>query len=394
MKELELYVHIPFCVRKCNYCDFLSAPADSETVGAYMRQLHQEIAAASSCCAGYRVTTIFIGGGTPSILLPRQAADLMETVFGHFSVCADAEITMECNPGTIDRQKLRIWKECGINRLSIGLQSANDAELKLLGRIHTYAEFVSNYDSAREMGFGNINIDIISGLPGQKTGTYEHTLKKVLKLKPEHISAYSLIIEEGTPFYERYGQAELLREAGKKQELLPDEDEDRRMYVMTKELLQSSGFHRYEISNYALEGYCCLHNIGYWTRKDYLGLGLGAASLIGNERFRCTTDLKQYLSARFIDRSQPDIIDSWHVDKERLDLQAQMSEFMFLGLRMMCGISAAKFREQFSRDIEDVYGHILEKQLKQGLLQKTETGYSLTEYGIDISNYVMAEYII
>lgn len=390
MKELELYVHIPFCVRKCNYCDFLSAPADLETVEAYMRQLREEIAAAASRYAGYQVTTIFVGGGTPSLLLPRQAAGLMEMIFEHFQVREDAEITIECNPGTIDKEKLRTWKECGVNRLSIGLQSADDAELKLLGRIHTYAEFVSNYESARKMGFGNINLDIISGLPGQKISTYEHTLQEVLMLEPEHVSAYSLIVEKGTPFYERFGQAWCLRETGMEQSLLPDEEEDRRMYAMTKELLQSGGLQRYEISNYALEGYCCRHNIGYWTRKDYLGLGLGAASLVGNERFRCTADLKQYLALEFADEKK----ESWHIDREKLDLQAQMSEFMFLGLRLMRGISTGQFREQFSCGIEDMYGQILEKQLKQGLVQRTETGYRLTEYGIDVSNYVMAEYIL
>lgn len=390
MKELELYVHIPFCIRKCNYCDFLSAPADLETIGAYMRQLRQEIAAAASYYRG-KVTTIFIGGGTPSLLLPQQVTELMETIEQNFQVCADAEITIECNPGTMIKDKLRAWKECGINRLSIGLQSADDEELKLLGRIHTYGEFVSNYESAREIGFGNINVDIISGLPGQKISTYEHTLQEVLSLRPEHISAYSLIIEEGTPFYKRYRQAELLREAGEEQTLLPNEEEDRRMYAMTKELLQSGGFCRYEISNYALKGFCCRHNIGYWTRKNYLGLGLGAASLIDNERFHCPKDLKQYLKICFKDAQ--DVDGGWHTSREKLDLQAQMEEFMFLGLRMMCGIATEQFREQFSCDIEEVYGPILEKQLKQGLIQKTETGYKLTEYGIDISNYVMAEYI-
>jgi len=388
MEDLELYVHIPFCARKCNYCDFLSAPADMETIGAYVRQLCLEIAAAGSYYKEYKVTSVFIGGGTPSLLQPQQVAGFLETVYRRFQVCADAEITIESNPGTVTEDKLRTWREYGVNRLSIGLQSADDEELKLLGRIHTYGEFVANYESARKLGFGNINIDVISGLPGQKISTYANTLREVLELRPEHISAYSLIIEEGTPFYDRYRQAELLRDAGKEQELLPDEEEERRMYAMTKELLQESGFQRYEISNYALKGFCCRHNTGYWARKDYLGVGLGAASLIGNERFRCPSDLKQYMSLKFTDG------DSWHIGRERLSLQAQMEEFMFLGLRMMCGISAGQFQEQFSRGIEDVYGRVLEKQLRQGLIQKTEAGYRLTEYGIDVSNYVMADYIL
>lgn len=388
MKTLELYIHIPFCVRKCSYCDFLSAPAAEDTRQRYVEQLIREITACSSRCQEYQITTIFIGGGTPSILTAKQAVCIMEAVRRCFHVRTDAEITIECNPGTLDVQKLRAYRNVGMNRLSIGLQSADFAELKLLGRIHTFGQFEENFIQARGMGFKNINVDLISALPGQKLKTYENTLRRVIQLKPEHISAYSLMIEEGTPFFERFHKAEVLREQGREQNLLPTEEEERQMYVLTKELLAGAGYHRYEISNYALEGFLCRHNAGYWTRENYLGLGLGAASMLENVRFSNTRVLQDYLGLDF------SLENDWHTAKEQLDIQAQMEEFMFLGLRMMCGVSSEAFSKQFSIDLEEVYGEVLERQLKQGFIKKTKAGYCLTDYGIDLSNYVMAEYLL
>lgn len=388
MKELEIYVHIPFCVRKCGYCDFLSAPASESVRSAYMDQLLKEIEAAGPAYRKYQVSSVFIGGGTPSVLLPAQIQRLCRQLQDSFSILQDAEVTIECNPGTLNEEKLRTYQSCGVNRLSMGLQSADASELRLLGRIHTYEQFMDQYQLARELGFKNINVDIISAIPGQKTSVYEQTLRKVIALEPEHISAYSLIIEEGTPFSDRYGQAEQLRQKGKPQHLLPDEDEERRMYDLTKQMLQSAGYHRYEISNYALTGYECRHNQGYWLRKNYLGIGLGASSMIENIRFSNATDLNQYLE---LDMTEPDrAVSTW----EKLDVSAQMEEFMFLGLRMMRGVSAEKFQKQFSKTIEEVYGRVLVKQLKQNLIKKTDMGYCLTDYGIDVSNYVMAEYLL
>lgn len=388
MKELEIYVHIPFCVRKCGYCDFLSAPASESVRSAYMDQLLKEIAAAGPAYRKYQVSSVFIGGGTPSVLLPAQIQRLCRQLQDSFSFLQDAEVTIECNPGTLNEEKLRTYQSCGVNRLSMGLQSADASELRLLGRIHTYEQFTDQYQLARELGFKNINVDIISAIPGQKTSVYEQTLRKVIALEPEHISAYSLIIEEGTPFSDRYGQAEQLRQKGKPQHLLPDEDEERRMYDLTKQMLQSAGYHRYEISNYALTGYECRHNQGYWLRKNYLGIGLGASSMIENIRFSNATDLNQYLE---LDMTEPDrAVSTW----EKLDVSAQMEEFMFLGLRMMRGVSAEKFQKQFSKTIEEVYGRVLVKQLKQNLIKRTDAGYCLTDYGIDVSNYVMAEYLL
>lgn len=386
-KELELYLHIPFCVRKCLYCDFLSAPADEEVRSAYMRQMHKEMDMLSPDYQNYRISSVFIGGGTPSLLSGSQIQRLMERVQSCFTVLADAEITMECNPGTADADKMRACFGSGINRLSFGLQSADAGELKLLGRIHTFEQFMDNYELARNTGFENINIDLMSALPGQKVSVYEQTVQKILALRPEHISSYSLMIEEGTPFYERYSQAQILREKGKSQHLLPTEEEERRMYVLTKELLKSEGYDRYEISNYALDGFACRHNTGYWMRKNYLGIGLGAASLVENERFSNTSDLKEYLEADFA--KKPGVSG----DRQQLTVREQMEEFVFLGLRMMRGISAEKFRRQFFTSLEDVYGEVIKRQLQDGFIKETTDGYCLTDYGIDISNYVMAQYL-
>lgn len=387
MKELELYVHIPFCVKKCSYCDFLSAPAAESVRQSYTDQLQKEIRAAGPLYNDDLVISVFVGGGTPSVLTPSQMQRLFGQLRSSFHIRNDAEITVECNPGTMDAQKLKIYREAGVNRLSIGLQSAVHKELQLLGRIHTFEQFLQNYSMARDLGFQNINVDIMSGLPGQKPSDYEQTLKKVTALQPEHISAYSLIIEEGTPFYERYGQAELLRQKGKKQCLLPSEEEERSMYEITKQLLASAGYDRYEISNYAVKGFECRHNTGYWLRKNYLGVGLGAASLTDNMRFANTNDLSRYLQADLT------VAGGASEGKKELSIWEQMEEFMFLGLRMMRGVSMEEFQKQFSRPMQDVYNEVLSRQLQEELIKKTKEGYALTDYGIDISNYVMSQYL-
>lgn len=353
----------------------------------YLDKLLEEIRISGAEYKNYEVTSVFVGGGTPSVLLPEQMQRLFRCLKSSFYILSDAEVTVECNPGTVDAAKLQAYLESGINRLSMGLQSADERELRLLGRMHTFGQFVENYGLARKLGFKNINVDLMSALPGQKFHTYEQTLKKVIALRPEHISAYSLIIEEGTPFFDRFGQAETLREKGKEQYLLPTEEEERRMYDLTKELLNRAGFYRYEISNYALDGFMCRHNTGYWQRKDYLGIGLGAASLIANIRFLNTRNLVDYLNVDFKDA------DGAVISREELSIPEQMEEFMFLGLRMMNGVSAEKFQEQFKMTLEQAYGKVLEKQLNNHLICKTKDGYCLTDYGIDVSNYVMSEYM-
>ena len=382
-KSLELYVHIPFCVRKCEYCDFLSAPAGADTQQEYVRNLLLEIEQKGVRCTDYEVTTIFFGGGTPSILKAGWIADILDAIHRNFKVRKDAELTIECNPGTLTFEKLSIYKSAGINRISVGLQSASDAELRELGRIHTYEDFLKSYDLIRKKGFSNVNIDLMAALPGQTLKSYEQTLRRVLALKPEHISAYSLIIEEGTPFYEKYEADELLREKGEKPQMLPSEETERLMYERTKELLLAHGYERYEISNYARRGYACRHNIGYWRRENYLGFGLGSASLLENERFHNTTDLTDYLGGDYLAYEQ-----------EKLDKKSQMEEFMFLGLRMTDGISTECFRQTFGLTVELVYGPVLEQQIADQLLRKEDGRIFLTERGLDVSNYVMAQFLL
>ncbi len=400
-KELELYFHIPFCVRKCLYCDFLSAYGDEDTKAAYMEALLAETAGSAVSYGRRRITSVFIGGGTPSAVPVRYMERLMEAVRKHYSLTEDAEVTMEVNPGTVSGEALRRCRRAGINRLSIGLQSARAEELALLGRIHTWEQFRECYRAAREAGFTNLNVDIMSALPGQTLSAYRETLEKVLSLEtpPEHISAYSLILEEGTPFFEKYQAGEL--EA-------VDEDEDRAMYQETKRVLGQHGYHRYEISNYALRGRECRHNCGYWRRKDYLGLGIGAASLVENVRFRNGRELVPYLKDPLGQREE----------LHALTTQEQMEEFMFLGLRMTEGVDGAEFRRLFGCGLEEVFGPVVRKNIRDGLLRELPEGaegsepglqygsqaakrdsgssgrFALTDRGLDLSNYVMAQFLL
>lgn len=382
-KELELYIHIPFCVRKCAYCDFLSGPQDDETIKQYVVSLLEEIRAHGfnrDLISSHEVTSIFLGGGTPSILNISQIKRIFEAIKNTFAVTEDAEITIEANPGTVTREKLETYRSCGINRISFGLQSTNNEELKLLGRIHTYEEFLESFALARECGFDNINVDLISAIPKQTLASWEETLQNVIKLNPEHISAYSLIVEEGTLFAKVYGDGC----PGEKD--LPDEEEERKIYYRTEEFLEEAGYHRYEISNYAKEGKECKHNLGYWERKEYLGIGLGAASLIDNTRYKNTDDLAYYIkNASRLEMIQEDI--------QVLSQKEQMEEFVFLGLRKMEGISEKEFKESFGISIDETYGIQLEKLLKEELLERKHARIMLTRRGIDVSNYVFAEFL-
>lgn len=378
-RPLELYFHIPFCARKCFYCDFLSAPADEETKAVYMNALYRETVERAGAFSEYRVVSVFIGGGTPSAVETEQLVRLLDAVRRFYRLATDAEITVEVNPGTVDKRKLEQYRSAGINRLSIGLQSGNDAELAAIGRIHNRRQFMDTYEGALAAGFENINIDIMSALPGQTMESYGETLHMVLSLNPQptHISAYSLILEEGTRFWE-------LAEEGKLQ--LPDEDTDRQMYSETGRILREAGYERYEISNYAKPGFHCRHNCGYWTRIDYAGFGIGAASLIDNVRFRNGDDLSAYLKQPLNCRQAPQI----------LSRNEQMEEFMFLGLRLTEGIDIRVFGETFGCPPEAVYGKVIEKNRKEGLLEYREgrKRLALTERGLDISNYVMAQFLL
>lgn len=377
-------MHIPFCARKCEYCDFLSGVAPDGVHGQYVEKLIEEIQFQSARCRDYMVSTIFIGGGTPSILKAEWMEAVMEALRGGFDVTEGAEITIEANPGTLDGMKLEAYRRSGINRISLGLQSADNDELRSLGRIHTYEAFLKSYQRVRQAGFTNVNVDLMSALPGQTCASWEKTLKKVLMLKPEHVSAYSLIIEEGTPFYQYYGPGANPLKYNRCP--LPDEELERRMYYRTKEILKQHGYERYEISNYSRPGYECRHNIGYWTGVEYLGLGLGASSYFQGSRFHNETDLKTYLTRRPEEENLCQ-------DREVLDLQAKMEEFMFLGLRLMQGVSGSEFVSHFGQNMWNVYGTVIEELVNAGLLEVKSPSVRLTEKGIDVSNYVMSRFL-
>ena len=381
-RPLELYLHIPFCVRKCEYCDFLSGPASDLVRSGYVEQLRQEILCQSAYYQGYEAVTVFLGGGTPSLLKEGEIAALMDTVHRCFSVSPEAEITIEANPGTVTLEKLQTYRACGINRISIGLQSADDRELKALGRIHTYDDFLKTYQRVRQAGFANVNVDLMSALPGQTMASWKNTMKKTAMLKPEHISAYSLILEEGTPFYEKYHDHP---------EALPGEDEEREMYYAAKAFLKEQGYERYEISNYARRGYACRHNVGYWTGREYLGLGLGASSYIQGCRFRNEPDLQKYSRIRM---DGPEAGEELHLEMHPLTEKEQMEEFMFLGLRMMEGVSGSEFLERFGQNMWNVYGDVLKKLEANHLIVVESPRVRLSEFGIDISNYVLSEFLL
>ena len=373
---MELYLHMPFCVRKCAYCDFLSFPTDQETQNLYTRRLREDIDAMGKKYGDIPVDTIFIGGGTPSVPDSALIVGIMEHVRKAFHVAEGAEISMEANPGTETREKLTDYRRAWINRLSFGLQSANDRELKLLGRIHTWAEFLESFHLARECGFTNINIDLMSALPGQTRESWKDTLKRVTDLNPEHISAYSLIIEDGTPFGEKYGSEE-----GRK--LLPDEDSEREMYHETKRFLRDCGYERYEISNYAKPGRACRHNIGYWTGLPYLGLGLGASSYMDGCRFAVNSDMKQYLEEK----------PGMFTDVEKLTKKDMEEEFFYVGLRMTAGVSLPEFERRFGVSAKDVYPGLMEMFVEEKAAVFQGDRFVLTDYGLDVSNYIMAQFL-
>ena len=397
MRSMGVYIHIPFCIQKCVYCDFLSGPATRQRQQEYVDALLREIVWESKHYAVYTVKTIFFGGGTPSVLEAGDIARILDCLREHYRIDADAEITLEMNPGTAAWDKLVNFKQAGINRFSIGLQSADNTELKMLGRSHTYEAFLQTYHQAREAGFANINIDLMSALPGQHIENWVRTLEKVVALQPEHISAYSLIIEEGTQLYEH-------RDTWAP---VPDEEEDRQMYQETKRILAEHGYRRYEISNYAKHGFECRHNCIYWQRgvwhtADFAGFGLGASSTVGNWRWENTKEMERYLTVfqehnlKQYDSRLAKNISSERTVKEavtRLSHLEQMAEFMFLGLRMMEGVSKQEFADSFEADINEIYGSALQKWLQMGMMAQEGDIIMLTDAGIDVSNTVLSDFV-
>ena len=452
---VSLYLHLPFCVRKCRYCDFLSGPYDAAVRRRYLRALETEIRLSAETFGNGNFSlesfgngsfslesfgngsfslesfgflkrgadfagngnerlsadTVFLGGGTPSLLDADELAHLMAVLSESFRILPGAEITMECNPGTVDREKLLAFREAGINRLSIGVQSFRDEELKLLGRIHTAEEARQCVLDARWAGFDNISLDLISALPGQNIDQWMESLREATALAPEHISAYSLILEDGTPLKEAALEGKLPR--------LPDEDEDRKMYHETRSFLAEHGYRRYEISNYAKKGFESRHNSGYWTGHPYLGFGIGAASFYAGCRWSHTGSMTSYLqalesagaSAGALTKSDgeslssaekatgrrgqepAEVLESIYEEKEILSEKDRMAEFMFLGLRRMQGVSEAEFLRRFGRTMEEVYGSVLKRYQELHMLQREGGRIFLTERGIDVSNAVMADFL-
>lgn len=377
-KALGIYLHIPFCLQKCNYCDFLSFGGSSEEAQTeYIQSMVREIAYHGEVYRNrYYVDSIFIGGGTPSLIEASLIADLMTAIKDNFTIDPMAEITIESNPKTLTAEKLNKYLELGINRLSIGAQSFNESILKFMGRAHSAKDFFDSYSLARKCGFQNINIDIMFGIPGQTKEIWSETFDQALDLEPEHLSFYSLQLEEGTPFFKMY-------EAGKLKET--DEQLDRDMYHYALNALKRRGYEHYEISNASKVGYECRHNLKYWSMEDYLGIGLGAHSYLDGLRFSNHRKLGEYIKAKTLSAYI-----QWQHENAK---EENISEFLFTGMRKMKGIDLKDFRQRFGIALESLYGEVLQKYQELNLLEIKEGYIRFTEQGIDISNRVLAEFV-
>lgn len=374
---LGLYIHVPFCAQKCYYCDFNSYKINSNQKKEYLINIEREMKFYKDEFKDKCFDTVFFGGGTPSILTVDELQELVNNINENFNIKKDAEITIECNPGTINREKLEAMKKMGINRLSIGLQATQNYHLKSIGRIHTYEEFEKNYYDALDIGFKNINIDLMYALPNQKTQEWKDTLDKIIKLNPSHISAYSLILEEGTKLYDMYQNKEF--------ELL-DEDTDINMYNYTIDTLKRHGYNQYEISNYSKEDLECKHNIIYWKCDNYLGLGPGASGFIGDTRYSNIEDICEYNKC---------IMQNIRPVSEEIELtkKDKIEEFIFMGLRMNEGINIDVFKERFDTDFYDIYQEVMDKLIKRELVRFDGKNISLTQKGREISNSVFIEFL-
>lgn len=374
MKEMSLYIHIPFCKQKCLYCDFPSYAGLEKFEDEYIEAINKEIMDKAS---DYLISSIFIGGGTPSYLSEKNLDSLLKTL-KKLNLKEDAEFTVECNPGTLNENKLIIMKNHKVNRLSMGLQSTKNNLLEAVGRIHTFEEFKENYMLARKIGFKNINVDLMFGLPDQTLEDWTQSLEEIALLQPEHISAYSLIIEEGTCFYKLYEDNKLN---------LPSEDCERNMYLITKNILKNYGYHQYEISNFARDNKECSHNKVYWQCKEYLGLGASASSFIDENRIKNVDNIRDYINK---------INNNEDVSEEvyKNSIEDDMEEFVFMGLRMIEGISLDEFEERFKKNINDIYADVIEKNVKLELLVLNRGRLYLTSKGIELSNTVMSDFIL
>ncbi|GAA0122181.1 MULTISPECIES: radical SAM family heme chaperone HemW [Clostridium] len=374
MNDIALYIHIPFCKNKCFYCDFASFSGKEKYMLNYIEALSKEI---NNIKSENIIKTIFIGGGTPTYL-SLEGFNILKKSIEKLNINKDVEFTVEGNPGTFTKEKLKFLKDMGVNRLSIGLQAWQNDLLKVLGRIHTVEEFKESYFMARQLGFDNINIDLMFGLPNQNLKMWEETLNEVISLEPEHISCYSLIIEEGTPFFDFYNNKKLN---------LPSEDLEREMYSTTLKTLKKYGYNQYEISNFSKKNKECRHNLVYWNLNSYVGCGASAHSYINSIRYSNTEDIKDY-----IDRINK--YNSPIVYKSENTLEENMEEFMFLGLRKIEGIKKEEFRKRFSKDVYDVYGGVINKYKSLNMLCENHERIFLNERGIEVSNVIMSEFLL
>lgn len=387
-KPLALYLHIPFCARKCAYCDFLSFPSGEEQKIAYMAKLREELAWRSKDFqkGQYEVLSLFIGGGTPSAVPYEEIEKTMEVIRSCYPIYSDWEASIECNPESASKEALEAYQRSGINRLSFGLQSTQEEELHFLGREHQFSTFLTAYQEARQLGFKNISIDLMNGIPLQTPESYKKTLKNISLLKPEHLSIYNLIIEKGTRFY-------ALAKEGKLP--LPSEEELLEMDALTKEWTKKMGMSPYEVSNYAKEGFFSVHNYGYWSNVPYLGFGIHSSSYFQHKRWKNTNKLPLYLSLPFLDeKSRPSIEEQLCEDVQVLTKEEEMEEFFYLGLRRTAGVSEIDFVKRFSVDMHKIFGAVLEKQCEEGYLLHDNAHYRFTEVGMNLSNVLLAEFLL
>ena len=365
-----LYIHIPFCKKKCDYCDFVSFADRGDCFEKYVLRLAEEMEEYN----GENINSIFIGGGTPTVLSPQLITRLCSDIKKKFNISKNTEWTIEANPGTLTDEKISSVLEGGINRISIGVQSFNDDELKAIGRIHSAETAYNTVINLKKAGFNNISIDLMESLPLQTAQSFKNSLQTAVELPINHISVYSLIIEENTPLKAKYDSGVFT---------LPDEDSDRDLYAFTKEYLENFGFNRYEISNYAKKGYESRHNLKYWNLDEYIGLGTAAHSFVGNRRFSNTEKLENYLDGQFRNAEESELLSTDDI----------MGEYMMLGLRKTAGISKQEFKIRFKTDIKDVYGTVMEKYFRSGFMKEENGFIMLTDKGLDVSNSIMCEFI-
>lgn len=385
-KPISLYIHIPFCASKCRYCDFNSYPGELAMQFSYFNALKSELEFYIETLKEYEIQTVFFGGGTPSIVNSTLISEFLLYCNSVLNIAKDAEISLECNPGTVNQSSLSDYIRAGVNRLSFGLQSAENDLLERLGRIHTYEDFVKSYQAALDVGFCNINIDLMIGIPFQTFALWKNTLEKTVQLKPGHISCYGLIVEPGTPFYEEYHSNRLT---------LPDEETERKMYHYARHYLNQNDYLHYEISNWAKAGMESKHNIVYWKAKEYLGLGAGASSYFNGKRYANISDIKQYIKAG--SENSPFSIYCSQVDSEKgleeITVVESMKEFCLLGLRLTAGIDRMEFHSRYGVDVLEYFSNQLLELKESGLIEIDNKGFRLTLHGLDFANQAFVKFI-